>query len=272
MTADYIKVVSMKFTRIFLLVGLSLYFISCSTTKRLPYYLENVTDSTVKREVNIPELRIQKGDLLSIQISSLSTEPKADMIFNQAVAAGSTGGGTNQGGGFLVDANGNIEHHRLGIFHAEGLTKTQLAAEIKKRLTEPVELLKDPTVVIRFSSIKVTMLGQVGKEGTVIVPGESLTILEAVGLAGGIPDYGKRNNLKVLREIDGKREIGIVDLSSKELFDSPYYHLMQNDVVIVEQTNRKLKDEDQARVIQKISYAFTIVTVVATLANIFIKN
>lgn len=267
MTADYLKVVSMKFTRIFLLLGLSLYFISCSTTKRLPYYLENVTDSTAKREVKVQELRIQKNDLLSIQISSLSTNPQADQIFNQAIIPGST-----QASGFLVDANGNIEHHRLGTFHVEGLTKAQLAAEIKKRLTEPVELLKDPTVVIRFSSIKVTMLGQVGSQGTITVPGESLTILEAVGLAGGIPDYGKRNNLKVLREIDGKREIGIVDLSSKELFDSPYYQLMQNDVVIVEQTNRKLKDEDQARVIQKISYAFTIVTVVATLANIFIKN
>ena len=267
MTADYLKVVSMKFTRIFLLLTLSLYLISCGTQKRLPYYLENVTDSTAKREVNIPELKIQKNDLLSIQISSLSTNPQADQIYNQSILTGST-----QASGFLVDANGNIEHHRLGIFHAEGLTKSQLAAEIKKRLTEPVELLKDPTVVIRFSSIKVTMLGQVGKEGTVTVPGESLTILEAVGLAGGIPDYGKRNNLKILREIDGKREIGIVDLSSKALFDSPYYHLMQNDVVIVEQTNRKLKDEDQARVIQKISYAFTIVTVVATLANIFIKN
>ena len=267
MTADYIKVVSMKFTRIFILLGMSLYFISCTPTNRLPYYLENVTDSTAKREVRIQQLRIQKNDQLSIQISSLSTEAKADQLFNQPILQGAT-----QVSGFLVDGNGNIEHHRLGTFHVEGLTKAQLAAEIKKRLTEPVELLKDPTVIIRFSAIKVTMLGQVGSEGIINVPGESITILEAVGLAGGIPDYGKRTNLKVLREIDGKREVGIVDLSSKDLFDSPYYYLMQNDVVVVEQTNRKLKDEDQARVIQKISYAFTIVTVVATLANIFIKN
>jgi len=269
----------MKFIRILLLFTLSLYFISCGTPKRLPYYLEHVTDSTVKREVKIPELRIQKNDILTIQISSLSTIPDAEQIYNQPMlngggASGSSGssGGGMQGSGYLVDANGDIQHHRLGVFHVEGLTKTQLAAEIKKRLTEPVELLKDPTVTIRFSGIKITMLGQVGHEGPITVPGETITILEAVGLAGGIPDYGKRTNLKVLREIDGKREVGYVDITSKDLFDSPYYYLMQNDVVTVEQTNRKLRDEDQTRIIQKISYAFGIITVVATLTNIFVKN
>ncbi|MEO6613323.1 MAG: polysaccharide biosynthesis/export family protein [Chitinophagaceae bacterium] len=257
----------MKFHRLFLLLILPLYLLSCGTVKRLPYYLEHVTDSTVSKDVKIQELRIQKNDLLSIQISSLSTNLQADQIYNQPIIAGAT-----EGSGFLVDLNGNIEHHRLGTIHAEGLTKSQLAAEIKQRLTEPVELLKSPTVVIRFKELKITMLGQVGQQGVIKIPGESITILQAVGLAGGIPDYGKRTNLKVLREIDGKREIGIVDLSSKDLFDSPYYYLMQNDVIVVEQTNRKLNDEDQARVIQKVSYAFSLVTIVATLANIFIKN
>lgn len=256
----------MKFHRLFLLL-FPLYLLSCSTTKRLPYYLENVNDSTASKEVKIPELKIQKNDILTIQISSLSTNLQADQIFNQPVLAGSI-----SAPGYLVDANGNIEHHRLGTLHVEGLTKTQLAAEIKKRLTQPVELLKDPTVIIRITGIKVTILGQVGREGIIDVPGESITILEAVGLAGGIPDYGKRTNLKVVREVDGKREVGTIDLSSKDVFESPYYYLRQNDVIIVDQTNRKLRDEDQARVIQKISYAFTIVTVVATLANIFIRN
>ena len=257
----------MKFHRVSLLLILSICLFSCGPTKRLPYYLEKVTDSTAKREVLIPELKIQKNDQLTIQISSLSTNALADQIYNQPILPGAT-----QATGFLVDANGNIEHHRLGNIHVEGLTKAQVALEIKKRLTEPVELLRDPTVIIRITGIKVTMLGQVAKEGVIAVPGESITILEAVGLAGGIPDYGKRTNLKVLREVDGKREIGIIDITSHDLFESPYYYLRQNDVVIVEQTNRKLKDEDQARVIQKISYAFTIVTVVATLANIFIRN
>ena len=104
------------------------------------------------------------------------------------------------------------------------------------------------------------------------MPGESITIIEAVGLAGGVSEYGKKTNLKIMREIDGKRETGYIDLSSKDLFESPYYHLMQNDVVVVEQTKQKVKESEQAKTIQKISFAFTLVTIAATMANIFIKN
>lgn len=131
--------------------------------------------------------------------------------------------------------------------------------------------MKDPTVNIRFLNFKVTILGNVGKEGTVTVPGERLTILEAVGLAGGITDYGKKNSVKIVREANGKRETAIVDLSSKDIFDSPFYNLVQNDLIIVEPTKQKFKDADQAKVAQKISFAFTLVTVAATLANMFVK-
>ena len=94
-------------------------------------------------------------------------------------------------------------------------------AQIKKRLTEPVELLKDPTVIIRFQNYKITVIGQVGHEGPVTFPGERLTILEAIGLAGGITDYGQKNNVRVIREINGKREIGVIDLSSKDFSIRP---------------------------------------------------
>ncbi|OSZ80911.1 hypothetical protein CAP36_06630 [Chitinophagaceae bacterium IBVUCB2] len=256
----------MKFTRILLLFALPLYLFSCRTQQKIPYYLENVNDSTGKGDVKTTSLKIQKNDLISIQISSLSTKPEADLIFNQTPA---TGGGVP---GYLVDAEGNIDHHRLGTIHAEGLTKQELAAEIKKRLSQPVELLSDPTVVIRFLNFSVNMLGEVSRQGILTVPGESLTILQAIGLAGGVTDFGKRNSVKIVRETNGKRETGIIDLSSKDIFESPYYNLVQNDLIIVEPTKQKLKDADQARTAQKIAFAFTLVTVAATLANIFIKN
>lgn len=233
----------------------------------MPYYLENVNDSTGKGEVKTPELRIQKNDLLSIQINSIATDPKIDGVYNLPVAAG---GG--QSGGYLVDAQGNIEHFRLGTIHAEGMTKAQLAIEIKKRLTTPVELLRDPTVIIRFLNFKVYMLGEVGQQGVINVPGESITILEAVGLAGGVSEFGKKNNLKIQRQVDGKREVGTIDLSSKDIYESPFYNLLQNDVVIVEQSSQKLKEGEQAKTMQKITFAFTIVTIAATMANIFIRN
>jgi polysaccharide export outer membrane protein len=259
----------MKFIRILLLLTLSFYFISCGTQHKLPNYLENAVDTSGKGEIKYPELIIQKNDLLSIQVYSVSTQPeKSDILYNLPSSTASSGQGTSAGG-FLVDANGNIEYPRLGSFHAEGLTKQELAAQIKKKLTEPVELLKEPTVIIRFLNYKVTVIGQVGHEGIVNVPGERLTILEAVGLAGGITDYGKKERVRIIREVNGKREMGIIDLSSKDLFESPYYNLMQNDVVYVEPTNQKVKQTEQALVNQKITIALSLITTAALLYNIF---
>jgi polysaccharide biosynthesis/export protein len=263
----------MKFTRIFLLLALPAYLFSCRTQQKLPHYLEHVTDSIAKGDVKIPQLRFQKNDQISIQISSLSTRPEvSDAIYNQPVSSGSGGAQNLALMGYMVDLNGNIQHHRLGVFHVEGLTKEELAAEIKKRLTEPVELLKDPTVIIRYLNFRVTVLGEVGGVGAVNIPGERLTILEAIALAGGISDYGKKDDVRVLREVDGKRESGSIDLSDKNIFESPYYNLKQNDVVIVAPTKQKRNDAEQARISQKIAFGFTLVTVAATLANLFIKN
>jgi polysaccharide biosynthesis/export protein len=260
----------MKLIRTVLFLTFPLYLISCGTQQRLPNYLENVTDTSGKGEINFPELRIQKNDILSIQVYSASTRPEiSDVIYNLPVSTQGQGLGASATGGFLVDAKGNIDYPRLGSFHAEGLTKEELAVEIKKRLTEPDTLLRNPTVIIRFQNLKITMLGEVQNQGVINVPGEKVTILEAVGLAGGVTDYGLKNAVKVIREIDGKRKIGLVDLSSDSLFESPYYNLMQNDVVLVQPTKRKVKKAEQDLVVQRVSFGLSIITAIALLYNIF---
>ena len=259
----------MKLFRFLFLISLPFYFISCATQHKLPNYLENTTDtSVINKEVKAPELKIQKYDQLSIQVYSKSTQPeKSDVLYNLP-SIGSGTSATNNGG-FLVDAKGNIEYPRIGVLHVEGLTKPQIAEMIKNKINATDTVLIDPSVIIRLTNYKVTVLGQVAHEAVIPVPGEKITILEAVGLAGGIPDYGKKNTVKILRETDGKREIGIIDLSSKNLFDSPYYNLVQNDVLIVEPTGRKAKQEDQAIVAQRVSFALSVITAAAFIYNIF---
>lgn len=271
----YIKVVSMKFTRLLLLLTIPLYFFSCTPQQKLPNYLENLTDTTGMEQVVIPALKVQKGDLLSIQIYSQATKPEIDQYWNLPVLYTGTGPTLGQGtttGGFLVDVNGNIEHFRLGTIHAEGMTKQELISEIKKRLTQPVELLTNPTVTIRFLNYQVTVMGEVAKPGTLVVPGERITILQAIGLAGDISQYGRKDSVKVIREIDGIRQTGFIDLSSKKSFNSPFYNLLQNDVVVIDPGKIKKKSAEQAVIIQKVSFALTIATVAASLANIFIRN
>ncbi len=255
-----------KILRFILLLVFPVIVISCGTQKKLPpYYLDNVSDTSINGQVVIPDLRIQKNDLLSIQVYSAATRPEADALYNLPTVA-STGQIT---GGFLVDGKGNIEYPRLGTIRAEGLTKEQLADAIRKKLTEPVELLKDPSVIIRFLNYRITILGQVAREGQINVTSEKLNILEALGLAGGITDYGKKDKVKIIRETDGNRDIGYIDLSTDSLFQSPYYNLVQNDVIIVEPTKQKARMVDQTIVSQRISLALGIITSAAFIYNIF---
>jgi polysaccharide export outer membrane protein len=260
----------MRILRTLFLFGLPLIIISCGTQQRLPYYLDNTTDTTkINKEVKVPELKIQKGDLLSIQVYSESTRPEvSDVLYNlpgMQTNSGQSSGGT----GFLVDGNGNIEYPRVGVLHVEGLTKQEIAGKIKAGINAKDTVLLNPSVIIRLLNYKITVLGQVAKEGSIPVPGEKINVLEAVGLAGGITDYGKKNTVKIVRETDGKREIGIIDLSSKDLFDSPYYNLVQNDVLIVEPTKQKAKQADQSVVAQRVSFALSVITAAAFIYNVF---
>lgn len=240
-------------------------FISCTPQQKLPVYLENVTDTTIVTNVEVIEPVIQKNDLLQIQVYSASVDPRVDAPYNLPMQSSGTSGG---GGGFLVDANGNIEYPRVGTIQVEGLTKQQLADVIKSRLAGQ---LTDPVVIVRFQNYKVTILGEVSSQGSFSVPTEKLTILEAIGLAGGVSEFGKKDGIKVLRESNGKREVGIIDITSENIFESPYYQLSQNDVVIVEPSNLKYKREQKQETTQRIAFSLSIITSILFIYNTFTR-
>ena len=240
-------------------------FISCTPQQKLPVYLENVTDTTIVTNVEVIEPVIQKNDLLQIQVYSASVDPRVDAPYNLPMQSSGTTGG---GGGFLVDANGNIEYPRVGTIQVEGLTKQQLADVIKSKLAGQ---LTDPVVIVRFQNYKVTILGEVSSQGSFSVPTENLTILEALGLAGGVSEFGKKDGIKVLRESNGKREVGIIDITSEDIFESPYYQLSQNDVVIVEPSNLKYKREQKQETTQRIAFSLSIITSILFIYNTFTR-
>lgn len=262
----------MKFISLFLTGLASILIFSCKAPKPLAGYLDNYKDTTGTDILNIPELKIQKGDLLSIQIYSIATDPAVDALYNLPCANGTSAGQATGTCGFLVDAGGNITHHRFGVIHVDGMTKNQLVSEFVKRLTVQKELLKEPTIVVRFLNYKITVLGEVAHPGTINIPGERVTILEAIGLSGDITQYGKKNEVRVVREINGKREVGTVDLSSGKLFESPFYNLMQNDVVMVDPVKQKAKKADQDMTIARIGFVVSMITSAALIYNSFRRN
>lgn len=249
----------------FMLIAVILFLSSCrSQQAAFKNYLYRV-DTTDKVLLNLTEPRIQKNDLLSIKVYSQSADPRTDIPYNlpeQTVVGSST---TTATAGFLVDEKGTIEYPRLGVLQVEGLTKTELAQLIKTKLQNE---LKSPSVIVRFLNYRVTVLGEVRTPGTFTIPTERVTVLEALGLAGDINEFGKRDTIKVAREVNGQLQLGYVSLASADLFRSPFFRLQQNDVVFVEQTRRRTQLEERQTLVQQIGIATGILTVLVLIINI----
>jgi polysaccharide export outer membrane protein len=223
-------------------------------------YLEKPTDTSGRELIALSVPLIQKHDLLAIRVFSSANgiEPRTEAPYNLSGEQGSSVG-------FLVDMNGDIEYPQIGIIHAEGLTREELANQIKTKLQGQ---LNQPSVIVRFLNYRVTVLGEVRSPSTFTIPTERVTILEALGLAGDITEFGRKDNLKVMREVNGQREIGTINLTSKEMFNSPYYYLQQNDVVFVEQTGRRVQQQERQSLLQQIGIVTTIITAVALVLNL----
>lgn len=213
---------------------------SCVTPKEITYFQasENDTTKTNPQIINASyEAIIQKGDILSIKISSLS--PEASSFFNPYEENYRLVGETSEG--YLVNAKGNVEMPLIGEVHIEGLTIEEAKDHIKEKL---ITYLKDPTVRIRFKNFRIIVLGEVNRPSVYYITSERITLPEALGLAGDLTIYGKRQNVLIIRETDGKREFAEVNLNNRDIFTSPYYYLRSNDIVYVQPGKGKVAAAD----------------------------
>jgi polysaccharide biosynthesis/export protein len=220
---------------------------SCVNTQKATYF-NNAQDAVITpSNKDTGAVIIQKNDILSIVITSLSQEASA--IFNSPNINTSnyTATGTNQStGGYLVNAEGAIQLPILGTLKVEGLTKTQLKDQITNTLIQK-KLLIDPIVTIRYLNFEVTVIGEVAKPSVITVPSEKLSLLKALGLAGDITIYGTKSNILLIRENNGKRVVKRIDLNSAEFLASPNYYLQPNDVIYVEANKDKVASASRFR-------------------------
>jgi len=220
---------------------------SCINTKKSVYF-DNVQDTLLPQTIADVESVIQAKDLLSISVSSLN--PEATVIFNTpnipTISASTAIGTSTQMTGYLVDQEGRIQFPVLGSIMAAGLTKKQLTDEITKRLLDK-KLLVDPIVNVRFLNFKVTVLGEVAHPTVVTVANEKISLLEALGMAGDLTIYAKRENVLLIREEGGKKLVKRINLNSSSVLTSPYYYLKTNDIVYAEPTKAKVSAASNTR-------------------------
>ncbi len=206
-------------------------FSSCLPQQRITYFQQKDATRDAYPVDTTYHAIIQTNDILTIYVASLSAETASYFNFSDKVDDVNS-----LANGYIVDFQGNIQMPLVGNVHVANLTTRAARDTVIKRLEK---YLVNPSVKLNIRNFRVTVLGEVLRPGVYPVQNEKLTITEALGLAGDLTQYGYRENVMVVRESNGRKEFGLVDLTSRELFISPYYNLHANDVVYVEPNKRK---------------------------------
>ena len=206
----------------------------CTTSKKIIYF-QNLDDAELKPLDTQYEAVIKKDDRLTIVVSGpdkLVCAPY-NLTLNEMSSTGSLTGNGNPENvtlGYLVDSEGNIDFPILGKIHVEGMTRNELVSYLTKEIGKDI---KEPIVYVSFRNYKITILGEVKNPGTYTVESEKINILQALGYAGDLNLTAQRENILLLREVDGVLTHHIIDLKDKEILQSPYFYLQQNDVIYV---------------------------------------
>jgi len=214
---------------------------SCVSKEKIVYFqpVNGSDDPAVMEITNSYKPVIREGDILTIMVSSISKE--ASEMFNpysQALSYQQSVGSIAPTPviGFLVDKSGNIQLPMVGTLSVKGLTTEETAALITKELEK---YLISPTVNVRIANYKISILGEVARPADYTIPNEKVTIPQALAWAGDLTIYGKRDNILIIREENGKRTFARVDIRNRDIFNSEYYYLHPNDIVYVEPKTSK---------------------------------
>lgn len=261
---------------------------SCSTPKDITYF-QGAQDAEIFEIAGLQpsQIKLQPHDKLSITVNC--KDPALAQMFNLNVftnsvsqKAGYSGTGSQYRNydvgysdgiqGFTVSPEGTIDYPVLGKIKVEGMTRSELAAFIKGEIMGR-GLIKDPVVSVEFLNVGVSLMGEVVHPGRYDLNKDVLTIVEAISLAGDLSIYGKRQNVKVIRQNGNKVETFVVDLTdANKLVNSPAYYLQQGDIVYVEPNNiRKRQTIANGNSVTNISFWISIASLLTSAAILFKK-
>ena len=228
-----------KFSTLAIIAIAAISMASCGSSKHNLSYFDNIADSLAGTLITAPQqIRIVPDDELSITVSSLN--PAATEAYNlstsyTAVPDHNTGviiyqhTGSNRT--YQVSPQGDISFPVLGTLHVAGMTTDEVAEMLYKRISETVD---NPIINVRLTNFHVNIIGEVNRPGVVSATGETFTILDAIARAGDLPKYAVRDNILLIRDNNGKKEYHRLNLKDSKTFESPYFYLRQNDIIVVD--------------------------------------
>ena len=274
--ANYLLVTKVLVVVQFLIVAIV--FSSCVPNRKLVYLQNNdeikqkkelIKDSVIREHpLEISEYRIQPLDILYVRFESLTSD-EYDFFSKTDPNSGSGGGNAGPAflamNGVLVDSEGNLEYPVVGKINVAGLTVFQAQDKIQKIANQ---FMRDVVVRVRLLNFRYTLLGEVQNEQTVTSYNTRLTMMEAVGLAGGFSELADRENVKVIRQNGSKAEVFYVDLLNEKYVESPLYYVQQNDVIIVSPLKQRPFRKYFAENLNILTSTVTTIIIVLTLLSI----
>lgn len=251
---------------------------SCSSPKTvLPYFTDIATVQDGSFEAGDFLTAIKPDDELLITVNSLDPAATAaynlpmynpgdkDLYTEQPQSMVKT---AVQAQTYIVNSAGDITMPVLGTIHVAGMNVEQVRDLLTQRISADVS---DPIVRVQLVNFEVVVGGEVQRPGKIKVKRNRYSIIDALGDAGDLTEYGERSNVLLVREVDGKREFHHLNLNSAETLRSPYFYLQQNDYVYVEpnsvrQANSKYNQNNAF----KLSVISTIVSASSVVASLII--
>lgn len=221
-------------------------FLFSCTVPRTAGYFKNLTRDTVisTSAVVNEELKIKKGDVLSITVSSLNKIE--DDIYNFRATPSSAASGA----GYQVDNGGEIYLHNIGKVKAEGLTRKQLKLSLEQKLSP---FLKDGVVAVNFENHHITVIGEIGRSQVLPMPEERVSIIDALAQSGNATGNSQLWNVLVIREKENAKELKHINLEDNSIFNSPFYYLQPNDIVVLNADEQKIRREVNRQNYQQVS-------------------
>ncbi len=258
-------------------MSVALVLCSCAAPKQIVYFQDIAEGYSMPLPESQP-ITVQPEDKISILVNS--KDPELANLFNLPVVSrylGTNAAGTStpvQGtvSGYTVNSEGDIDFPVLGKVHIAGLSREEIASRIKGELVSR-NLVKDPIVTVEFMNLTISVLGEVTKPGRYSIDKDRITLMEAIGMAGDLSIYGKRDNVTVVRKENGEESVYRVDISSgNELYASPVYYLKQNDVIYIEPNSMRVRQSTvNGNNVRSSSFWMSLASLITTVTVLFVK-
>jgi len=260
----------MKF-KLALILASVLFLCSCDSYKDVPYFQDLDRNSVIQENIkNFSTYTIQPSDILGIYISDAKNKEAAEAFvpsmnrLNGNMMDAST---NNPIIGYLVDEKGNISMPLLGILKVQGYTIAEVRDQLLKLLPQ---YLASPIVNVRITNFKISVMGDVLRPDTYSFQTDQVTLAQALTAAGDLNITAKRTNVLLIREVDGKRQFIPIDLTSKKIFESPYFYLKNNDVIYVDPDRTKFANVDRGY--RNVSIIIGVASVLAVIASVYVSS